>query len=174
MPKKINTFVNNFLFFLEEASKLLPLPFETPYEWTKRQRGFNNKGYASMLSNLGKQGTIKVFSKNGEKFLQLTNKGQLEVLLAKAALVDQDKWDGKWRLFMFDIPEDHRDKRDKLRRLLKRNNFIKLQASVFISPYALNKQAVEYLKETGLDEYIRILRVDAIDKDEDLKKKFKL
>jgi CRISPR-associated endonuclease Cas2 len=75
---------------------------------------------------------------------------------------------------MFDIPEDHRDKRDKLRRLLKRNNFIKLQASVFISPYALNKQAVEYLKETGLDEYIRILRVDAIDKDEDLKKKFKL
>ncbi|MEK7161155.1 MAG: CRISPR-associated endonuclease Cas2, partial [Patescibacteria group bacterium] len=83
-------------------------------------------------------------------------------------------WDGQWRMVIFDIPEDFREKRDLLRSLLKRNQFIKLQASVFISPYALNREAIEYLNISGLKRYIRIIKIDEIDSDEDLKKRFNL
>ena len=84
------------------------------------------------------------------------------------------RWDGKWRLVIFDIPESSREKRDHLRYLLKQNKFCKLQASVFISPYPLNREALEYLQFSKLFDYIRILRVDEMDNDSDLRKKFKL
>jgi phenylacetic acid degradation operon negative regulatory protein len=104
----------------------------------------------------------------------LTDKGQLTALLQKAGIQKSPNWDGKWRVLVFDIPEGSRGKRDQFRALLKRHNFVKLQASVFISPYSLNQEAVQYLKQTGLIEFIRLMRVDEIDDDRELKKKFKL
>jgi phenylacetic acid degradation operon negative regulatory protein len=85
-----------------------------------------------------------------------------------------EKWDKNWRLIIFDIPETSREKRDELRWLLKKNHFIKLQSSVFISPYSLNREAIAYLKQTGLINYIRILKVSEIDDDKYLIKKFGL
>ena len=113
--------------------------------------------------------------KNSKRFIKLTQNGQIEALLAKAKLVQKPKiWDGKWRLIVFDIPESSREKRDLLRMLLKKNNFYKLQASVFISPYPLNREAIQYLRETKLNEFIRILKVEEIDDDRDLKRHFGL
>lgn len=113
--------------------------------------------------------------KDNERFIKLTRSGQLEALLVKARLAEKPKkWDGKWRMVIFDIPEDSHEKRDFLRYLLKKNNFKKLQASVFINPYPLNREAVSYLKETGLIHFIRIIKVEEMDDDTDLKKHFKL
>ena len=36
--------------------------------------------------------------------------------------------------------------RHLFRKLLRKNGFYKLQASVFISPYSLNREALEYLR----------------------------
>ena len=121
-----------------------------------------------------KQGLVKEISKNGKKFIQLTSKGELELLLRKAYLEKPKNWDGLWRILIFDIPEDCRDKRSLLRSLLKRNSFIKLQASVFISPYPLNREAVTYLNQSSLINYIRLIKASEIDDDTDLRKKFKL
>jgi hypothetical protein len=49
-----------------------------------------------------------------------------------------------------------------------------LQDSVYANPYPLNREAVKYLEETGLSEYIRIIKVEEMDNDRDLKKKFGL
>jgi len=49
-----------------------------------------------------------------------------------------------------------------------------LQASVFISPHPLNREALIYLRQSGLMEFIRILRVDEMDNDKRLRKKFGL
>ncbi len=127
------------------------------------------------VRRLKKKGLVKVVSQNGREFLALTKAGQLEKLFIKAGIQSgQEEWDGKWRLMIFDIPENVREKRDKLRWLLKRHGFKKLQASVFICPYSLNRQAIEFLDQTGLSSYIRILRVEEIDNDEILRKQFHL
>jgi CRISPR-associated endonuclease Cas2 len=154
--------------------RLLPMPFETPYEHVKRMRRFDPDSYGQTVWKMQKRGVLKVVKKNGKKFLKITKKGEIQTLLEKAKMSKPQKWDGKWRLVTFDIPEDHRDKRDLLRGLLRKNNFYKLQASVFINPYPLNRAAVAYLKETGLISYIRILRVDEMDDDKFLIKRFKL
>lgn len=115
---------------------------------------------------------VDIFEKNNQKFIKLTQKGQLKLLLQKADARRASKWDGKWRLLVFDIPEGSRKKRNLLRRLLKESGFKKLQASVFINPWPLNREAIIYLKETGLMGYIRILRVDEMDDDRILRKQF--
>jgi CRISPR-associated endonuclease Cas2 len=164
------------LFFLSEAAEMLPRPFETPYQHSRRllHGNLSYQSYNTTVHRLQKRGLVEVVKKNNEKFLRLTKEGQLEALLSKAKLPGIIKWDGKWRLVMFDIPEDAKDKRDQLRDLLKRNNFYRLQASVYINPYPLNREAITYLKETGLIAYIRILKVEEMDEDKELRKKFNL
>ncbi len=75
---------------------------------------------------------------------------------------------------MFDIPESHKNKRHLFRALLKDNGYYKLQASVYISPYQLNKEAVEYLNQSKLIDFVRILRVDKMDTEKKLKNHFNL
>jgi hypothetical protein len=46
-----------------------------------------------------------------------------------------DRWDGRWRIIIFDIWEHRRGMRDKLRRMLQKAGFYKLQGSIWIYPY---------------------------------------
>ncbi len=133
---------------------------------------YNN--YRKTVYYLVQKGLIKFKEDAGSRFTILTSKGQLEALLERAKLPVAEKWDGKWRLIIFDIPEDTKAERNKLRRLLKINNFFKLQASVYINPYPLNREAIKYLQETKLIEYIRIIKVEEMDDDKALKKHFGL
>ena len=147
----------------------------SPYKW--RAWALYGKGYDSyrnVINSLERQGLLQLENKNGKKFLKLTQKGQLEVLLAKAKLPQKKKWDGKWRIITFDFPETAKIQRNQFRALLKINNFAKLQASVYVSPFVLNREAVKYLKETKLLEFVRIIKAEEIDDDKDLRKHFKL
>ncbi len=133
-----------------------------------------NKRLDATIYRLRKQGWIKVEYKESKRLLSLTNHGEIEALMQKARI---DKlsasWDNKWRLIMFDIPEEARVVRNKLRKLLKDFGFYALQASVYVYPFALAGSAIEVLKRSGLMRYIRIARIDSFDDDKDLKKYFK-
>lgn len=153
---------------------MLPRPFETPYAYIRRAGGVSYKQYYRTARDLKRRGAVEITVGKGQKFIKLTKKGELEALLNHARLERSQRWDGKWRLIIFDIPEQARSKRDQLRWLLKKDRFMKLQASVFISPFSLNRAAIEFLKKTKLINYIRLLRVDEVDDDQDLRKHFKL
>jgi CRISPR-associated endonuclease Cas2 len=175
MPKKESTLVNALLFSLYAAGEVLSIFFASPYEWRRRALyGTSYSGYKGTVYQIKKRGLIEIVEKNGRKFLRLTKKGELEVLLAKAKLPVTGKWDGKWRMVVFDIPEVAKLQRNRLRDLLKKNNFKKLQESVYINPHPLNREAVKYLQETALINYIRIIKVEEMDNDKDLKQKFGL
>lgn len=176
MPRKDFTLTSKILMTLLTMGDMLLL---TPREIKKRGMRGSPLGDFSRSSNilyyLARKGLIKIVDKHNQRFVKLTNKGQLEALLAKARLKEKpQKWDGKWRLIIFDIPENSREKRNHFRWLLRHNGFYKLQASVFINPYPLNREAVAYLKETGLMDYIRILKVEEMDSDKGLRKHFGL
>lgn len=159
---------------LHDTADFLPRPFESPYAHLKRVRSLPYRKYYDTVKRLQSRGVLTVSEKNGKKFIQLTSKGQLEVLFKQAQLSTRQSWDGEWRMIIFDIPENARQRRDQLRRLLKLNGYYGLQDSVFISPYPLNRQAVEYLNKSGLRDYIRILLIAEMDDDADLRKRFKL
>jgi DNA-binding transcriptional regulator PaaX len=71
-------------------------------------------------------------------YAKLTPKG--ERALQKFALKNYQikkprRWDGKWRVLIFDITERRRRTRDHMRQTLQRIGFIRLQDSVWIYPY---------------------------------------
>jgi CRISPR-associated endonuclease Cas2 len=155
-------------------SVLLPRPFETKYAWAKRIRNADPNSVRRTVVRLRAKGYLEVVQKNGKKFLQLTGKGEIEALIQKISVTRTHRWDGKWRLLMFDIPENCKEKRALLRALLKKNNFFRIQGSVYISPYSFNREGVLYLQKSMLINYIRIMKVEEMDNDATLRKKFGL
>lgn len=68
----------------------------------------------------------------------LTQKGEIELRALTAHEVKVAKprrWDGKWRILVFDIPEERKALREKIRRSLVAIGFHMLQKSVWIFPY---------------------------------------
>ena len=162
------------MLFLEDSFENLPAPFETPYAYIRRFEQIPYKHYYDSVRQMKKRGIVEVYRKNQKKFIKLTHKGQLELLLRGIKADREQKWDGKWRIVMFDIPEASRSKRDLIRHLLKKQGFVRFQNSVFIGPYQLKRNVIQYLKVSHLIHYIRILRVDEVDDDRELLRRFKL
>ena len=78
------------------------------------------------------------------------------------------KWDGKWRVVIFDIPEKKKKARDALRWELKKIGFIELQKSAWIFPYEC-ENAIDFIVELfDVRNYVRILEVASMNHDADL------
>ncbi len=174
MPNKTYSLSDLILENLFDLRGLLNNPYAISYKLALKQRELSAREFGQAIGRLSERKLLAVTEKNNRKFIKLTSKGQLEVLMSKSILKKPLQWDGRWRLFIFDIPENSKEKRNILRKLLKQNQFCKLQASVYISPYPLNKEAIIYLNQSGLRDYVRILKVEEVDSDAELLRKFNL
>ncbi len=108
----------------------------------------------------------------------LTRKGRIEIIktIIKEKKNKKVKWDGKWRAIIFDIPELNRRERAFLRNELRWMGFRKLQDSIWIFPYNIEKELLSLLKLWKIDFRgdIRFLRIEEIIEDKDLRKHFGL
>jgi len=85
-----------------------------------------------------------------------------------------DRWDGKWRIVMFDVPEPLKKVRDSLRMHFKSMGFYEFQKSVFVHPYPCAKE-IEYIIEFyEVRKYVRFIVASDIDNALELRKHFKL
>jgi DNA-binding transcriptional regulator PaaX len=70
---------------------------------------------------------------------RLTKQGWLHALGGREPQARWSRrWDGRWRMVVFDIPITHNSDRSRLRRYLRDNNFGCLQSSVWITPDPLD------------------------------------
>jgi DNA-binding transcriptional regulator PaaX len=116
-------------------------------------------------------------NKNGQ--LKITRHGKRYLLKCLSLgenkeLNKKKKWDGKWRVLIFDIPETRRFDRDSIRYALVSIGFMRLQDSVWVYPYNC-EDLISLLKadtETGDDVLYMI--IDMIENDEIIRKYFGL
>lgn len=131
-----------------------------------------NKG----IFQLKTRGLVEEQIKHGERYLQLTEKGRIELVRVHMKEKQKMSWDNKWRVVIFDIPEITRKDRDFLRRQLRWIGFLELQKSVWVFPYDIKTELKEFIRlckiEFGGD--IRFLVVQSIDSDKDLRQSFGL
>lgn len=74
-------------------------------------------------------------SPTGDRLHRLTEAGRLQALGGRdPEACWRRRWDGRWRLVLFDVPEVRSSTRNKLRRYLQRRSFGYLQNSVWITP----------------------------------------
>ncbi|MSU45238.1 MAG: CRISPR-associated endonuclease Cas2 [Candidatus Zambryskibacteria bacterium] len=88
--------------------------------------------------------------------------------------ISKTKWDKRWRIVMFDVPEKLKKVRETLRYQLKRLGFLELQRSVFIFPFECSKELEYVIEFYNIKKFVRFAEVDWIDNELDLKHKFRL
>ncbi len=131
-----------------------------------------------IFAQLKKQKYVAIkYNENGSVTLKITKDGLRRVLtyqLDEMKLRLPKKWDKKWRVVIFDIPEKYKRVRDIFRSRLLQLGLYQLQESVYVSPYPCFKE-VEFLRELyGVSITVRYLLVDKIEEDEQLKSYFEL
>jgi len=127
------------IFILLEDEKQIPL-FRIN-RWGRQARG--------VLAKLKKLDWAKKIIVEREVYYEITEKGEKVIDEFLKPLKSSGKWDGRWRLVMFDVPESKRGLRDRLRRELTKLGMGTLQESVWISPNDIKKE-IEKLAEKHL------------------------
>lgn len=122
--------------------------------------------------SLIKKGLI---TKDRDNKLSLTEKGELRLFRYQEEISRlENKWDGKWRIVIFDIWEKSRKKRDFLRNELADFGFVRLQNSVWITPYKCEEYVNLLKTDIGVGRGVIYIVADKVDNELSLKKKFEL
>lgn len=135
-----------------------------------------SKSVQKSYLELQKREYIREEIKGENKRIIITSRGRVEILRSKIFQKKKEKWDGKWRIVIFDISEKQRRGRNLVRRELKWLGFKELQKSVWIFPYDAElelKDLIEILTKE-IEGDIRFLTVEKMNYDQDFKEIFKL
>jgi DNA-binding transcriptional regulator PaaX len=97
---------------------------------TRRHSEYIERSCERMLRSglLESDGHMLRLSKDGERRLRWLE-------LADFKIPKPRRWDKKWRILMFDIPEKRKSTREQVRRTLAQIGFVHLQDSVWVCPY---------------------------------------
>jgi len=109
--------------------------------------------------------------------LRLTEKGEralrsLEVRGYK--LPKPKRWDNRWRVLIFDIPEKRKSLREKVRRTLASIGFVRLQDSVWIYPYDCEDLVTLLKADFKIGKDVLYMIVDTLEYDTPFRSKFGL
>ena len=115
--------------------------------------------------------------KDGTVEIVLTKEGKKKALkfqIDEIKIKKPEKWDGKWRVVIFDIPEKNKKAREALRNKLKELGFKELQKSVLVLPYECEDE-IDFIAEVfEIRGFVRFMRVNSFTNDEQFKLKFGL
>ncbi len=119
------------------------------------------------LARINKDGDLEL-SVHGNTYVE-------RMLVREYAIPEQARWDGKWRILMFDVREKRRRVRSQLRRLLQGAGFVLLQDSVWVHPYPCDEfvQILRAHLKSGVGE-LRQVTADALESDRALREHFHL
>lgn len=147
---------------------------QIPKEWGK----INKQSLKRAIKSLYESHLIEAKRNNDGSITMILNEdGQKTALcfnIEKIKIKEPKIWDKKWRIVIFDIPEELRHLRDSLRKHFRDIGFMELQKSVMVHPYPCEKE-IEFLVELyKAREYVRFILADQIDNDLHIRSKFNL
>ena len=135
-------------------------------QYRKSYNGFKNLENRGFIKN--HPGGYK-FTEKGRRWFQYSTVKYFELKN------QHKKWDKKWRVVIFDIPNSMNKERNWLRSRLKILGFHSIQKSVFALPYKCEEELGELCSNIGVSNYVDIMIVESIgSKELELKKYFKL
>jgi hypothetical protein len=116
---------------------------------SKKCRAKRSEGFIKSLYYLNRKRLVSITEKEGQQILTLSEDGKKRVFrfnLDQIAVKKPRRWDGYWRIIIFDIPERKKQGREALRSKLKQLGFHPLQKSCFIHPFDC-KSEIDFISE---------------------------
>lgn len=130
------------------------------------------------FGRLAGQGLIRFVNEDGKRYAEITEKGSRMLALDPEALAVMNqkkrKWDGRWRVVLFDISERRKNTRDRLRQFMSDAGFVRLQDSVWVYPYDCEDLIALAKTEFHLGADVLYMVVERLERDKHLREHFKL
>ena len=130
------------------------------------------------LMRLANKGFVVFIRENGRKLVRITPAGRrvlaLEEQKTTLQLQKKKRWDKRWRVVIFDIPEYRRGTRDKLRLTMRTAGFYRLQDSVWIYPYDCEDFMALVKADLQIGNAVLYMVVEKIENDSKVKTHFML
>ncbi len=149
-------------------------------KYTPQYKGYIRKKYAvnDALNKAVRDGYIEFVKGKKGKHLRITPLGKAR--LAKVSISglgdhkarQNRKWDGNWRMVIYDIPTAQQVKRDMLRYALKKYGFVCLQRSVWVYPYECQEIVTLLKAEFEVGKSVLYIVADTIENDKALRARF--
>ncbi len=163
-------------FIAPRAAYMLAKALREEEEW-KNWRRFDQAYLRQTLRRLAKRKFVEIKESGKKQQIIITERGKkriLEYALGELTISKPSHWDKKWRVVIYDIPQKKKKLQEVMRRSLKQLEFLLIQESVYIIPYACYKE-IEFLREYyGVGQYLKYLLVDKLEDDSAYKAYFGL
>ena len=153
VKKKVIT--NSILLALEKAIDGYVAFEDFAYNALLVGRDLKKSELALALKRLRENGFVELID-DREMIIRLTDSGRDKALWIKMKEMDE-KWDGKWRIVIWDVPEKRRIARDLLRYKLKQLGFKLFQKSVWGSKKNCTKELREFIKKVGIQDWVMVI-----------------
>ncbi|OHA09179.1 MAG: hypothetical protein A3B37_01395 [Candidatus Sungbacteria bacterium RIFCSPLOWO2_01_FULL_59_16] len=131
----------------------------------------------AVIHYLKRHNLVIVRESNGKSVVEITEAGRRKLReydFEKLTIKRPKRWDGKWRLIAFDIPEKKKLARDALRRKLKELGFLQAQRSVWIHPFECRNEINFVAEVFRVSPYVWMFEAIAADHTDYLVAKFDL
>lgn len=119
---------------------------------------------------LKRHGLLNVRFKNNQMYISLTADGKKRVGkddIDSLAILSPKRWDGQWRILLFDVPSRERTKREALRGKLIELGFTMIQKSVWVHPYECSNEVQILKRFFGFnDRAVKVIPVPHLGGDE--------
>ncbi|MBI2327178.1 hypothetical protein HYU92_02560 [Candidatus Curtissbacteria bacterium] len=139
-------------------------------EWEK----FNLWRLRQVIKRMQQAKLVEIKEENGNPLIKITEKGKRKLLRYKIEEMelDESKWDGKWRLVIYDIVKSKKANSELFRISIKKLNLLKLQKSVYLTPFKCEDE-IEYLRQLfAIGNEVQILTVGSLENETAYRKYF--
>lgn len=146
------------------------LSYRAIREFRKDWRRLSQQSFNRSLSRLSHEKLIQQKNLNGKIIFILTQEGKKSAerfyfFNTFSSFKKPRCWDHKWRIVLFDIPEDDYKFRDIFREHLYAFGFKKMQQSVFIFPFPCEKIIQKLVDFYKASKYVQIITAEKITKE---------
>lgn len=139
--------------------------------------GYKKRRLKQVLKRFQDKKIIEVAETKDGPIVRITKNGYTKALkykLDEIKISKPKKWDKKWRVVIFDIPEHKKNVRDEFRRILRHMDFYLLQKSVWVHAYPCFDQ-VEFVRQIlSVDIDVTYIVAQKIEGQENLREIFKV
>ena len=135
---------------------------------------YSNQRVKKSLEYLKSRKLIDIQKQYGRDVYKLTKLGRrrASTIVNSFVIKVPKKWDGKWRLVVFDIPVKKKSQADMFRQNLKDLGLANVQKSIWVHPYSCREQIYYLADKLKINPSVRYIVAEDVTGEKDLKKRF--
>lgn len=131
----------------------------------QERREWERAKIRAALERLRVRRLVRYVERGKRTYIEITELGKLrlrEFEFDKIEIEPPKRWDGKWRVVLFDIPEKRKQARHALRTKLQDLGFYQLQKSVWVYPFECRDEIDFVCNFINVDRWVHCIETTSL------------